>query len=346
MKDKIGIIAVGQAGGNIGQLFEESGYSVLYLNTSQEDLDTLKNAKHKYHITGGEGCNKDRNKAKQLVIYDFDNIAEQIDEVLKCEILFVVFAAGGGTGSGAGPMLMDLLLDGSSRFVGAVTVLPAQTESIKAQINAYECFAELVQIEASAAVFVIDNNNGEKMQLNPQFVNSFNGFVDIPEKYRSDRGNIDTAEVMEALKAHGMAVVMQYGNSKMADILSSLNKTIYAQIEPDKRIKYITGAFDESVTNFIDLQKTVGIPVDIFRAYSGKDKAHLLLSGLSYPKTRLDVIHEYVSENKERIMNNLNAGTIRLDSDINFLSAPAAPVQSKTGKQQSRQEIMSRYLRK
>lgn len=277
MKDKIGIIAVGQAGGNIGQLFEESGYSVLYLNTSQEDLDTLKNAKHKYHITGGEGCNKDRNKAKQLVIDDFDNIAEQIDEILKCEILFVVFAAGGGTGSGAGPMLMDLLLDGSSRFVGAVTVLPAQTESIK---------------------------------------------------------------------AHGMAVVMQYGNSKMAYILSGLDKTIYAPIEPDKRIKYITGALDESVTDFSDLQKTVGIPVDIFRAYSGKDKAHLMLSGLSYPKTRLDVIHEYVSENKERIMNNLNAGTIRLDNDINFLSAPAAPVQPKTGKQQSRQEIMSRYLRK
>ena len=203
-----------------------------------------------------------------------------------------------------------------------------------------------MQIEASAAVFVIDNNNGEKMQLNPQFVNSFNGFVDIPEKYRSDRGNIDTAEVMEALKAHGMAVVMQYDNSKMADILSSLNKTIYAPIEPDKRIKYITGAFDESVTDFIDLQKTVGIPVDIFRAYSGKDKAHLMLSGLTYPKTRLDVIHAYVSENKERIMNNLNAGTIRLDNDINFLSAPAAPVQPKTGKQQSRQEIMSRYLRK
>lgn len=85
-----------------------------------------------------------------------------------------------------------------------------------------------------------------------------------------------------------MAVVMQYGNSKMADILSSLNKTIYAPLEPDKRIKYITGALDESVTDFSDLQKTVGIPVDIFRAYSGKDKAHLMLSGLSYPKTRLD----------------------------------------------------------
>lgn len=28
MKDKIGIIAVGQAGGNIGQLLEESGYSL------------------------------------------------------------------------------------------------------------------------------------------------------------------------------------------------------------------------------------------------------------------------------------------------------------------------------
>ena len=52
MKNKIAFIAVGQAGGNIGQLFERRGYTVLYINTSQEDLDTLEKAKFKYHIRG------------------------------------------------------------------------------------------------------------------------------------------------------------------------------------------------------------------------------------------------------------------------------------------------------
>ena len=83
MKDKIAFVAIGQAGGNIGQLFEERGFSVLYLNTSEEDLSTLEDAKFKYHITGGEGCNKDRRKAKQLVIDDYDSIATEMDAKIK-----------------------------------------------------------------------------------------------------------------------------------------------------------------------------------------------------------------------------------------------------------------------
>ena len=41
MKDKIAFIAVGQAVGNICLLLEIMGYTVLYINTSREDLDTL-----------------------------------------------------------------------------------------------------------------------------------------------------------------------------------------------------------------------------------------------------------------------------------------------------------------
>lgn len=103
MKNKIAFVAVGQAGGNIGQLFEQKGYNVLYINTSQEDLDTLEKAKFKYHIPNGEGCNKDRRKAKQLVIDDFDQIAAEIETKIKSELIFVIFASGGGTGSGARP---------------------------------------------------------------------------------------------------------------------------------------------------------------------------------------------------------------------------------------------------
>ena len=80
MKKKIAFIAIGQAGGNIGQLFEERGFSVLYLNTSEEDLSTLSGAKYKYHITGGEGCNKDRKKAKQLVIDEIELLECRLDD--------------------------------------------------------------------------------------------------------------------------------------------------------------------------------------------------------------------------------------------------------------------------
>ena len=53
MKENISFIAIGQGGGNIGSLFENLGHNVLYINTSQEDLKTLDEAKHKYHVKGG-----------------------------------------------------------------------------------------------------------------------------------------------------------------------------------------------------------------------------------------------------------------------------------------------------
>ena len=195
MKEKIGFIAIGQAGGNIGKLFEDRGFSVLYLNTSQEDLQTLKDVKFAYHIAGGEGCNKDRTKAKQLVIEDFENISKEIYEKMDVSMVYVIFSSGGGTGSGCGPMLVDLLLgdieDGEERIeaVGAITILPGENESVKAHINSYECLQELTGIENMAGTIIIDNSRGEKLHLNKQLVKVFCDFLDIPRLHHDERGN-------------------------------------------------------------------------------------------------------------------------------------------------------------
>ena len=262
MKKKIAFIAIGQAGGNIGQLFEERGFSVLYLNTSEEDLSTLKTAKYKYHITGGEGCNKDRKKAKQLVIDDYDQIAAEMDAKLAAEIIFVVFASGGGTGSGAGPMLCDLLLD-DGKTVGAVTVIPALDESVKSHVNSYECFAELTKIEGLASCFILDNENGNKLGLNRSFVDDFTAFVEIPERIQNVEGNIDKAEIQEALKAHGMAVIL-HSTADSADVIKKLQDNIYAPIEPDRVVKYITAEMSSNV-RMTDVEKDLGVPVDTFQ---------------------------------------------------------------------------------
>lgn len=348
MKSRIGFIAIGQAGGNIGKLFEGKGYSVLYLNTSQEDLQTLKNAKYMYHIAGGEGCNKDRDKAKKLVAEDFESIAREIREKMDVSMVFCIFASGGGTGSGCGPMLIDLLLEEGlpgergTGAVGAITVIPNEKESPKAHINSYECFSELTRIEGMAATMVIDNAKGDKLILNQRFVDLFHDFVEIPRRHKAERGNIDWAEVEETLKAKGMLVIteVQAKESTTAVVLESLRKSIFAPMEADRVIKYIAVSIAGSVD--VDaMRKEVGVPLDVFTTYN--DKATICcLSGLSYPKARLDAVYDKAVEHQEQIIKNLQATSgFSMKKDVNFL---ASTKQGASREKPSRRDLMKKYM--
>ena len=342
MKNKISFVAVGQAGGTIGQLLEKKGYLVLYINTSQEDLDTLEDAKFKYHVPGGEGCNKDRRKAKQLIIDDFDNIAREIESKVKADMVFVIFASGGGTGSGAGPMLADLLTD-EGLTVGVVTVIPAQEESVKSHMNSYECFSELTGIRQTAACFILDNGKGEKMELNSIFTDCFTAFLEIPEKHKSVKGNIDRAEIMEALKAHGMAILARDNDIESASLIQSLKDGIYAPMEPDRAVKYITASLAWNV-QMVDLERAFGTPVDNFQTFN-MEETLCCISGLSYPLARLEAIYDKVAENKELIKKNLAAARESgMKKGINFLDELDSPVKGETKKPQTKRDIMSKYL--
>lgn len=356
MRGKIGFIAIGQAGGNIGKLFENKGFSVLYLNTSKEDLQTLKNAKYTYHIKGGEGCNKDRHKAKQLVIDDFENISREIAEKLKSiSMAFLVFASGGGTGSGCGPMLADLLLDdianGESHLdsVGVVTVIPGSQESIKAHINCYECFGELSGIEDLSGTIILDNSKakGDKLLLNQPFVNAFYNFLEIPAHHNDRRGNIDRAEAMETLKARGMMVVTEVPakSSTTASVLGSFRDNIFAPMEADRVIKYIS----ISVAGTVDvtaLQKETGLPIDIYQTYNEKSTI-CCLAGLSYPATRLEAVYQRATENRDQILQNLEAtarSQEKMRQGVNFLEAASA-AQKQAAPKTSRRELMQKYMK-
>lgn len=343
MKNKIAFVAVGQAGGNIGRLFEEKGFSVLYVNTSKEDLDTLDHAKFKYHISSGEGCNKDRHKAKQLIVDDFDNIASEIESKIKANMIFVIFASGGGTGSGAGPMLMDLLID-EGKTIGAVTILPSPEESVKSHINSYECFLELTEITGTGACFVIDNAHGEKIGLNAQFVDSFTAFLEIPDKHKSIKGNIDRAEIEETLKAHGMAVVVREKAKESAGLIKAIKENFFAPLEADRAVKYITASIAGNV-NMQDLEKAVGTPMDNFQTFNDEETI-CCVSGLTYPQTRLDDIYKKVSENKDLIKKNLKATReTGMRKDVNFLDEMETPgKKAEAQKPKSRRDIMSKYL--
>ena len=366
MKNKIGFIAVGQAAGNIGLILEQKGYKVLYINTSQEDLDTLSNAKFKHHIKDGEGCNKDRLKAKQALMDDFESISRKISEGLgACEFVYVIFSSGGGTGSGAGPMLADLILGDMEegllqiQNVGIITILPALDEPIKANINSYECFSELSQIDGLASTIILDNSYGDKIVINQKFVKTFTSFLEIPNKHKSERGNIDKAEIMETLKATGMMQIIQISakESKTDVLLEKLNKGFYPAPEGDGILRYLAISQANCQIDLNILQMNVGIPLDIFQTYN-EHSTIIGLSGLTYPAIRLKQTYEKIEASRERVLQSLEANTkIELKEGINFLqeTTRSKPVKERrrlaednsTSKSSgtSRRDIMKKYMK-
>ena len=319
---------------------------MIYVNTSEEDLNTLDSSKFKYHINGGEGCNHDRHKAKQLVIDDYDNIAQEIDNKLNTDFIFCIFSSSGGTGSGAGPMLLDLLID-DEKTVGAITIIPSIDESIKSQINSYECFTELKSIEGTSSIFILDNGKeSDRLSINQKFVDAFVDFIEIPDKHKSVKGNIDRAEIQESLKAHGMAIVTVTSGTESAAVIDTFSDNVFAPLENDRTIKYITASssFDLSMN---DLVKSVGIAVDYFQTYN-EDHTICLLSGLKLPFGRLDQVLQMVESNKETIIKNLSATKdYDMKSDFNFLSgqqinkSDSAP----DNKHKTKRDIMKKYFK-
>ena len=344
MRDNIGFIAVGQGGGNIGLLFEKLGYTVLFMNTSKEDLSTLNEAKHTHHIKNGEGCNKDRDKAKDLIFEDFEGISEQINQKLKEEYIYVIFTSGGGTGSGSSPMLIDLLIQHTDKKVGAITILPSRTEPLKAFINAYECFKEIEEIENTCATFVLDNSRGDKISINKTFVDLFNAFIDIP-KHRHVRGNIDVAEMKELLSTRGAAIISKMGKntSNTPRLIKHFKESVFAAPEADRVIKYI----GLSASTKIDLDAVMletGTCLDVFQG-TNQENTIGIFCGLTLPYTALSEMRKKVEGEREVVTKSITAtNKTMLTEGINFLSdmPSGKPAPSKSDVS----DVFAKYRRK
>ena len=346
MRNSIGFIAVGQAGGNIGMLFEKAGHTVLHMNTSLEDLATLSEAKHVYHIKGGEGCNKDRDKAKDLIIADFDNISEQIKKIIFEEFVYVIFSSGGGTGSGSSPMLIDLLIQHTGKPVGAITILPSPSEPLKTAINSYECFRELEEIDGMGATFVLDNDKQEKFSINREFVALFGSLLDIP-RYQNFKGNIDVAEIKELLRARGAAIITKLTkqNSDAARLIKSFRENIFAPLETDLVIKYI-GLSASSNLEMDSIVRETGVCIDVFQGHNPEHTV-CMLAGLTFPYTALERLKARVDDNRDAINKSLTATTERKLSDgINFLTESQAKRSMGDKPKVDPADIFSKYKRK
>ena len=80
LKPKCGFVGIGAYGGNQVLPFYKVKYPSLFINTATTDLESLTEVdeQYKYQIPGGEGCNKDRYKSRELIRKDIDNIIKEV----------------------------------------------------------------------------------------------------------------------------------------------------------------------------------------------------------------------------------------------------------------------------
>ena len=314
VKNKSGFLLIGAGGGNVGIKFYLTKYPCLFVNSAMLDLDSLSDVeeRHKYHIPGGEGCNKDRKKSKELFRKDIDNIINEAKEKLSgVEYLFIIGSAGGGTASGVlASMKRIAMKELGLKACIIVTILPdIRTESVKALINAYETLAEIETLEEAGATFILDNSkNANKLRINEMFFCYLDAL--LTNDSSSVLGNVDNAEIEELLSTPGMAIISKLGKDKSdtKQLINTFHNNIYAPMENDKVIKYIglINAGDGRNIQMADVYKEVGSPFDTYMGYES-DSTICMLAGLSLPYTKMEEIKGIIDANKETIKRNLTA---------------------------------------
>ena len=302
MREQFGVIGLGACGSNIANLFETKGYTTVYLNTSQEDLNSIKGT-HKIHIPGAEGAAKDRRRVLQLATESFSDIIQKIENIIAQKYVLVLFSSSGGTGSGLSTPILRYLSQ-TGKVCIPVVVLPDEIrESAKACENAYNACAELMSIQGLGATFLLDNSNEDKFVINQKFANEFDAFINL--KNSSTYGNIDMAERKQILSCPGATVIGKLSKSKStaSDIMHSLHNGIYAKIE-SKIAYYLAISTSNKSLDISSLSKEF---VGVYDVFSGISEATTIaiVSGLQWPMKRIERFKNKFEETVQNINNTI-----------------------------------------
>ena len=213
----IKVIGVGGAGGNTVNSIIESGYQgieCIVANTDAQALD-LSHAKTKIQIgvksTKGLGTGTNPDIGQRAAEEDIDKVLEAIGDA---DIVFVVAGMGGGTGSGAAPVIAKALREKNILSIAVVTkpfifegkrrasVAEKAIEELKKEVDTLiiipnQKLLDVVdkQVSMIDAFAMINNVVGQSMR----------GISDIIT--RPGHINVDFADVRTIMKDRGLAVM-------------------------------------------------------------------------------------------------------------------------------------------
>lgn len=359
----LGVIGIGQGGGNIANIFSKHDYPTLAINYSSSDLATCNYIEHKLQLVGSEGVGKQRDKAKQLMNQNWETAISFVRNHFSqpsIQLIFVIFTTGGGSGSGVSPLFVHLLsheLD--DKVIVACPILPSEQESTISQINTLNCLKELSELDV--CILPIDNSqlktnrNQLFQEINQKFFSLVNDLIRQTKEY-SILGNLDEKDLINLFDTPGFSMISQATITNLSnpikltnhavsqEILKSWEHSIFTPPNREKILKLgIIFKGQENLMQMIDIQEINELfqnqPLDVFEGYytSEKDSIYTILSGLKFNKQRLSEIENKTIQQIEIITNVMNES-----NQIN-VKPLSNPLTQKEKKKQKLAEIIKKY---
>lgn len=339
IEKSIAIIGIGNCGSQVAALAEKKYpelFDTVYINSSDADLAMCPSENSlKFKIgekSEVEGSGKNRMKMKEYLMADINKITgseEFQDIIIEKKYCFVVTSAAGGTGSGAAPVMLELLRQvfPDTNFI-LVAVLPQIGASLMEQGNTLEFLNELYGILGEQTTYMIYDNETVS-ELPPtialESVNSsivedirvLSGVDNLPTPYES----IDAADMESIISTPGrlMVVRLRKGltekfmeDNKLDDmIIKAIKQSHHAETDRNKRvvrwgiITYFTKAVNSLYTGTLDgLLGFIGTPYERFNhnaINNGREDMnymHIIASGMSPVNDRTQKVVDRIDELK------------------------------------------------
>ena len=341
---KVGIIGIGNAGNQVAALaLEKKQIPALAINASEKDLDTLSVKMNQIVFGDSAGSGKDLSIAKGFVKNNIKDLFREADFksfMEEVDIVFVVNSTGGGTGSGMGPILTDILRgyyakDENKVFIN-IGILPTLGESVGAQRNTIEYLKEMSELGGSFMLF--DNETRSNLATNKQMDIINMEIVNMISIIRGDMshsspyGMIDDKDMRKIISMPGM-IFMDVLTSIFEDTVTEdidqlmlkhiAQESCMTKVDNDKIVKrlgfiaYLTSELHERFNeNLPAIREQFGEPIEDFKHFAENtesDKLNsvaLIMSGLSIPDNRIRSMINRIEKVEEELRKTKKSNTL------------------------------------
>jgi cell division protein FtsZ len=217
LQARIKVIGVGGAGGNAINTMVESGLENVEFIVANTDAQALQNSQAPYkiqlgtHVTSGLGAGANPNVGREAALEDEDRIREALEGA---DMVFVTAGMGGGTGTGAAPVVAKIARSLNALTVGVVTkpfFIEGRKRNDRAEAGIEELSKEVDSLivipnQRLIAMSTPDTSMLESFNIaNQVLYNAVQGISDLINE--DGLINVDFADVRTIMSNRGLALM-------------------------------------------------------------------------------------------------------------------------------------------
>jgi len=214
---KIRVVGVGGAGGNAVNRMIEAGLEGVDFLAVNTDLQALRNSRAAqviqigHQVTRGLGSGGDPNVGRESVLEDEDTLRELLED---SDMVFVTAGMGGGTGTGAAPIVARIAMELGALTVGVVT----KPFGFEGRVRSNQAEAGLDELRKAVDTLIVIPNE-RLLEVMPKSASMSDAFVFADNVlYEATRGihdiimtphvvNLDFADVRSIMQNRGVALM-------------------------------------------------------------------------------------------------------------------------------------------